>query len=103
MRQRVLKNFNLLLIGLMLPSASYALTLDRSQPVHITADSGLLNQRTQLNTFQGHVIITQGTTKLTAPRIEYQAQDKTVISPVSAEGRTSLIIDPHKQEKNKHS
>lgn len=56
------------LIGLLaFLSATHALALpeDRSQPIHIQADSAELDDRTGVAIYRGNVIITQGTLKVT--------------------------------------
>jgi lipopolysaccharide export system protein LptA len=59
----------LLLIALCSPLAS-ALPEDRSQPVHISADSAVQENTTV--TYRGNVIVTQGTLRLAADQVVVQ-------------------------------
>lgn len=47
-------------------AGSYALTSDRDKPIEIEADQGSLDQKNQTTTFNGNVIVVQGTLNLRA-------------------------------------
>lgn len=59
----------LYLLLLSLPLISHALPTDNQQPANLTANTADLNQKTGLNIFTGNVIITQGSTVITANQI----------------------------------
>lgn len=60
----------LLLLCLLLVSVkALALPEDRHAKLHITADTTIYNYKSGINYFEGHVIIDQGTTHVTADRL----------------------------------
>lgn len=54
---------------LVLPITGLALPTDNQQPAHLTSNTADLNQKTGLNIFTGNVVITQGSTVITANQI----------------------------------
>lgn len=63
----------LVLLGLVLPAAAVALSGDRDKPIEIEADRAELDDARGLNTYEGSVVATQGTLRITGDRlvIEY--------------------------------
>ncbi len=55
----------------MMPLA-HAEEADRNQPIEINADQGSLDQNKQMTVFSGNVVITQGSLKITADRVQVQ-------------------------------
>ncbi len=53
-----------------------ALPTDKEQPVNIYSNTADLNQKTGVNIFNGNVIITQGTTKITANQLTTYSDSK---------------------------
>ena len=60
---------NLLFLLFFFPACLFAFPSDPQQAVHITADSSTFDFKTSDNIYKGNVIITQGTTRLTADRV----------------------------------
>lgn len=58
-------NIGLLITGLVLPGQGSGLSSDSEQPIQIEADFGELDDRTQVTTYTGNVVATQGTLRLT--------------------------------------
>ncbi len=54
---------------LALPLGAVALSSDREQPIHITADRVELNEQTGISTYRGQVQVTQGSMVLEADRV----------------------------------
>lgn len=54
---------------LIMPLVSNALPSDKDQPAYISANTADLNQKSGVNVFSGNVVITQGSTKITANKI----------------------------------
>lgn len=52
-----------------LPLYSFALPNDNQQKVYITADSSIYNYKSGINIFEGHVVVNQGTTHITADKL----------------------------------
>jgi lipopolysaccharide export system protein LptA len=52
-----------------LPGTAHALSSDRNQPVEIEADRGELDDTKGLTTYEGRVVVTQGTLKITGDRV----------------------------------
>lgn len=56
----------ILLTALLLPGLSLALSTDSKQTFFVQSDSAVLNHKTGISTYRGNVILTQGTTVVTA-------------------------------------
>ncbi|MBY4676762.1 lipopolysaccharide transport periplasmic protein LptA [Marinobacterium arenosum] len=66
----------LLALGLLLFSgSSLALPSDREQPIHITADSASIDDRTGITRYRGNVIIRQGSLAIDADDVEMHRND----------------------------
>lgn len=63
-----------------------ALPEDNKEKVHIVADASLYNYKTGVNTFEGNVVVDQGTTHLTADRLITKNNSKHKIQEVIAYG-----------------
>lgn len=76
------------LIGILLfaPATAPALSTDTEQPVHISADSANLNERSGVMTYQGNVRITQGSMVIAAETVTTYAPGRQLERVVS-EGR----------------
>lgn len=61
---------------LHLAGMAHGLPSDKDAPVNIEADSGEINQATGTTIYEGDVIITQGSMKLTANKVTIQYQNK---------------------------
>lgn len=55
--------------------AAQALPEDRQQPVNLVADRAEMNQQTGVATYEGNVIVTQGTLRLTGDKVIVYTQD----------------------------
>lgn len=64
---------------------AYALESDRNQPIAIEADQGSLDQKNQVTTFSGNVIIKQGSLNIRAASVRV-SQDKSGNQTMHAEG-----------------
>ncbi len=63
------KSIQLILILLLLPAISFALSSDRDQPITIKADNVQLNEKTGISVYNGNVVFTQGSLVLKGNRI----------------------------------
>ncbi len=62
-----MKRLNLkLALILLLPALALALPEDRDQPINLEADQAQLDQKTGTSIYEGNVIVTQGSMRLTA-------------------------------------
>ncbi len=52
-----------------------ALPEDRAQPIHLEANRGQLDQKTGVSVYEGNVIITQGSMRLTADTVTIYVKD----------------------------
>ncbi|WP_105900797.1 lipopolysaccharide transport periplasmic protein LptA [Vibrio gangliei] len=57
------------LLCALIPAASWALTSDQKQPIHITSDSQDLDMKSNKVTFTGNVKLTQGSILLTSDKL----------------------------------
>ena len=70
-----------------LPGAALALSTDRDQPVHIEADRGELDDVKGVTIYEGRVVVTQGSIKITGDRVVLYYDDKRDISRAEAVGK----------------
>lgn len=76
-----------LVAGLSLtPALLLGLPEDRNQPIQLEADSAQLNQKTGVSVYQGNVIITQGSMRLTADKVTIHQQNGS-FQRMDAEGK----------------
>lgn len=71
------------ILGIILLAGSlnaHALESDRNQPIAIEADQGSLDQKNQVTTFSGNVIIKQGSLNIRAANVRV-SQDKAATKP----------------------
>jgi lipopolysaccharide export system protein LptA len=57
---------NWLLLFCFVPVICHALSADKQQTAHLQADSATLNHKTGISVYRGNVVLTQGTTVITA-------------------------------------
>lgn len=60
--------------------AAHAERADRDKPINVEADSVRMDDVKKVATYDGHVVLTQGTLMITADRIEVRQDDKGVVS-----------------------
>jgi lipopolysaccharide export system protein LptA len=71
----------LLCLGLLvLAPAAHAERADRGKPINVEADSVKVDDQKKVASYEGHVVMTQGTLMITADRIEVRQDDKGVVS-----------------------
>jgi len=64
-------------IVLLLVSGSvWALSSDKDQPIELEADSVEIDDRTGISTYQGNVVIRQGSIRITADKVTVYQKDK---------------------------
>ena len=74
----------LLIVTLCFVSADLlARTDDRDQPIHITADTAELNDKTGISIYRGDVVMIQGTTTLTGDVVTIHSKDNQVNKVIS--------------------
>ncbi|MFZ1641955.1 MAG: lipopolysaccharide transport periplasmic protein LptA [Candidatus Contendobacter sp.] len=61
-------------LALAAPMAA-ALPEDRAQPIHLEASRGQLDQKTGVSVYEGNVVITQGSMRLTADTVTIYVKD----------------------------
>lgn len=80
-----------LALALLLGSgAAAARSGDTQQPVHVTADRAELRERAGTSRYQGNVIITQGSMRITADDVEVYSPNKTLQTVVSRGRRATF-------------
>ncbi|MCK5665301.1 MAG: lipopolysaccharide transport periplasmic protein LptA [Thiotrichaceae bacterium] len=83
--------FHKLLFLLLLSTNVFALSTDREQPIRIEADSAKLDNIKMRVVYQGNVIITQGTIRLTAEQVILNYTKKQEIDKVIALGKPAYF------------
>ncbi|NIP73863.1 MAG: lipopolysaccharide transport periplasmic protein LptA [Gammaproteobacteria bacterium] len=58
---------------LLVPGAGWALSSDRTQPMHIEADEVTIDDKKQVSIYKGDVVVTQGTLRITADKLTVYA------------------------------
>lgn len=84
------QNYFYLLLLLCISDSLYALPEDQLQTMHIVSASSTFNYKTGVNVYEGDVKIDQGSTHLTADRVETNNNDKHKIKEAIAFGATQL-------------
>lgn len=74
----------------LLTTNSYAERADREKPINLEADKVTVDDKKQTSTFEGSVVLTQGTLKITADRILVR-QDKNGIQTATAYGKPATF------------
>lgn len=76
-------------IGLILaiPPAVFALSEDRDQPIEITADSAVINEKQSQAEYTGAVVVTQGTLKLEGDVVNLKTNENGEVETFVAQGR----------------
>jgi len=82
----------LVCVVLGLPAATAAGADERQLPVHLRADRIDISQKTGISHYRGHVVLTQGTLRLTADQAE-ALQRGDVLEKVTAQGKPVTFRD----------
>lgn len=75
-----------LLIGMMIPLYGMALTSDKQQPIHIEADSVVINDEHGTAVYRGNVHYSQGSAQLEADEVTVFSTDRQKVDKVVATG-----------------
>lgn len=75
-----------LLISALFSLSAFALPEDRNKPIHISADSATIDEKSGHTTYLGDVKITQGTLLIEADRVEIE-RGKSGVDQVTAFGK----------------
>lgn len=82
--------------------ASYTTTTDMTKPpLHALAQSIEYFPPTSEIILIGKAHVQQGDNTVTAPRLEYNMNAQTVVSPATKDGRTTIVIQPQQISKMK--
>lgn len=73
----------LVLMQCVIVETLFARADDRDQPIHITADTAELNDKTGISIYRGDVVMIQGTTTLTGDVVTIHTQDGEVNKVIS--------------------
>ena len=76
----------LALVLLALPGVAAALESDRQQPIHVEADSVELDNRRGISTYQGNVVVDQGSLHVEADRLVIYRQGEE-LARIEADGK----------------
>jgi len=92
-----------LLCGLLVPLATFALTSDREQPIHIEADTVTLDDAAGTAVYRGNVHFTQGTTHLEGDEVTVYSADRQKVDKVIADGSPATFSErPDDQPEDVH-
>ena len=76
--------FLLIILLCLMAGTSSALTEDRDLPVHIEANKATMDETTGISLYEGQVVITQGTLKITADMVEVKTVNSEVTKIVAS-------------------
>jgi lipopolysaccharide export system protein LptA len=79
----------------------FALEADKKEPLHIKADQVFFDHQTGINTYKGHVVLTQGTTQLEANTIVVNFNTNDELEKIVAKGTPAhyrTLFDSKKPE-----
>ena len=86
--QRIVNTLMIMIAAISL--SAYGLSTDSKEKMHIKADTTIYNYKKGINYFEGHVIVDQGTTHVTADRMTTRTNDKHQIQEAIAYGINEL-------------
>lgn len=79
--------FSLLLISYLVNSLSvFALSTDTEQSINIEADKAIIDDASGVATYEGNVVVTQGSIQISAQRVILNYSEKQTLEKVVAEG-----------------
>ncbi|WLD57169.1 lipopolysaccharide transport periplasmic protein LptA [Salinispirillum sp. LH 10-3-1] len=84
--------YTALISALAITTLAYALPGDRDLPIDVTADRNQGNLRTNVMTYTGDVVITQGTLTIQAEQVVVYRNDQNEISRMEASGVTPAWV-----------
>lgn len=73
-------------MALTVPAAAWALSSDKQQPIHIEADSAVIDDARGTAVYRGNVRYTQGSTQLEAEQVTIYSADRQKVDKVVADG-----------------
>ena len=88
------------------PLTAQALPEDAKQPIHVTANSAHLDQKTGEAIYQGNVVVTQGTMRMTGDTLKLYVNDKGELQTGHTYGKPARYqqkTDPNKGPVNSES
>ncbi|GAA0788155.1 lipopolysaccharide transport periplasmic protein LptA [Marinobacterium sediminicola] len=91
-------SYLLLATLLTLPSLAQALPDDRQQPIHISADSASMNERSGITVYTGNVEIVQGTMIIRGARVELHRNDAGVQRIISTGNPAQFQQQPSRNQ-----
>ncbi len=77
----------LFVIAILLSNGALALSNDREQPINVEADSAMIDNVKGVAIYEGNVIVTQGSIRLTAEKVTLNYSEKQEIEKLIAEGK----------------
>jgi len=80
-----------LVVGMLLPLCAMALSSDKRQPIHIEADSVVINDTQGTAVYRGNVRYTQGSTHLEADEVTVYSADRQQVDKVIADGKPAMF------------
>lgn len=90
-----------LLVGMMMPLCAMALSSDKQQPIHIEADSVVIDDAHGTAVYRGNVHYSQGSTHLEAEEVTVYSADRQKVDKVEATGNPAVFRQrPDKQDQD---
>lgn len=77
----------LFVIVIFLSNSALALSTDRQQPINVEADTAIIDNLKGIAIYEGNVIVTQGSIRLTAEKVTLNYSEKQEIEKLVAEGK----------------
>jgi len=77
----------LFFIAILLSNGVLALSTDREQPIEVEADTASIDNTNGVAIYEGNVIVTQGSIRLTAEKVTLNFSEKQEIEKLIAEGK----------------
>ena len=89
------------MLALLVPLHAWALSSDKQQPIHIEADSVLIDDAKGVAVYRGNVHYTQGSTHLEAQEVTVYSADRQKVDKVVADGNPATFRQrPDRQEED---
>ena len=88
---------------LCIPALGQALSSDRDQPLHIEADSAVLKEKEGLSTYNGNVVIRQGTLEMHGDTMTVYSSDDNIDRIILTGSPATIVQRPEGSDKDLHA
>ncbi len=90
-------------LGAWGPLSAWALSSDRTKPMHIEADQVSIDDQKEVSVYRGHVIVTQGTLRITADTLTVYSKQRQIDRMVAVGKPATYRQRPDNKDQDVHA